>query len=116
MGVMAGLVSKTSANHVLLQSTTFSGDSGAAVMVYNGKMFAMNVEGVNEAKERIKHEAVVASDEDLKERMDAVEKSVDSLVANTSSGSLGVRARCLQHCVSAAGGGEVAAAAGAGHA
>lgn len=116
MGVMVGQVSATSAHHVLLQQPTFSGGSGAAVMLLDDKLVAMNVEGVNEARERFKHDAVSASDVGLRERMDAVKKSVASLVANTRAGSLGVLAKCLQRCVADAGGCEVAAVAGAGHA
>lgn len=97
LGIMEGTVVKASTNHVLLQSATFSGDSGAAMMLFDGKMFAMNVEGVNAAKERLQHKSMTVSKPTLKARVEAVEESVDSLVADTQAGSIGVLAKCVRH-------------------
>lgn len=116
LGIMEGTVSKASSNHVLLQTVTFSGDSGAAMMLFDGKMFAMNVEGVNAAKERLQHKSMTVSKPSLKARVTAVEGSVDSLVADTQAGSIGVLAKCVCHVLGdpEAAASLVAASAGAG--
>lgn len=74
----------------LYQSNTYTGDSGAAVILADGVVVGVHREGVNAAKARTEQE------DSLDERMAEVEHSVDSLVKNTSSGSIATYVGCEQ--------------------
>ena len=45
--------------HILYDCPTFSGDSGSALVMHDGKVIGMHVEGVNEMKERIARKQTV---------------------------------------------------------
>lgn len=101
VGFVKASVYKASSRHVLLQAPTFRGDSGAAVVLQDGKLVAMNVAGVNAAKERLQQLDLIASGTKLQRRLEAVEKSVDSLVGDLAQGSIAVLASTFAHFVAA---------------
>jgi S1-C subfamily serine protease len=97
VGFVTSTVFKASKHHVLLQTATFRGDSGAAVVLADGKLIAMNVAGINAARERLKHWEDVEEDEGVKLRLTDVKASVDSLVGDLAQGSLAVRSSAFAH-------------------
>lgn len=99
VGFVVSSVVKVSKHHLLLHSATFRGDSGAAVVLSDGKLVAMNIAGVNAAKERLREREDAEEDEAVKARLVAVEQSVDSLVADLAQGSVAVRAAAFKHLV-----------------
>ena len=62
------------------------GDSGGALVTYNGLVVGMHLEGVNAAREIIEHKTGVG------ERLRDLELSLKSLVDSTSQGGLGLLA------------------------
>ena len=88
-GLMQGCVTKTSKNHMVYQSTTFAGDSGAALTLVNGNVIGIHVEGVNQAKERLRKKS------DVNERLTEVENSVDGLIKGTAQGCIGLLAHVV---------------------
>lgn len=84
-GLMQASVTKTSKNHMIFQSTTFAGDSGAALTLMNGNVIGLHVEGVNEARERMTQK------KDF-DRLNEVEQSIDALVKGTAQGCIGLLA------------------------
>ncbi len=94
-------VSKTSKQHMLLQTATFRGDSGAAIVLADGKLVGMSIAGINAAKERIRClvevETTEAGNSNAELRLLAIEKSVDSLVGNLAQGSMAVLAGAFVH-------------------
>jgi hypothetical protein len=88
-GIMTASVTKTSDNHMVFQSTTFAGDSGAALTLVNGNVIGIHVEGVNEAEERLRGK------KDFEERLNAAEESIDRLIENTAQGCIGVLAHVV---------------------
>lgn len=90
IGPSQGHVTKLSRRRdfVLYQSSSFSGDSGSAVILANGQVIGVHREGVNAAKERLRRF------HDTNERLSAIESSLDSLIASTSNGCIAVFTGC----------------------
>ncbi len=98
IGLVKSSIAKWKTNHLLLFAATFRGDSGAAVVLVDGALIAMNVAGVNEAKERLVRAEVGIDDEDtLLARLKNVEDSIDSLTSGLAQGSVCVRATAFAH-------------------
>ena len=74
---------------MVFQSTTFAGDSGAALTLMNGNVIGFHVEGINQARERIRGK------KDFQERLDEVESSIDGLIAGTAHGCIGLLAHVV---------------------
>ena len=85
LGVMSATVTRLSANHIVFQSASFSGDSGSALSLMGGNVIGLHVAGVNEAKELLR--LAEAND-----RFNAVEASIDSLIRTTGHGCVGLLA------------------------
>ena len=77
-------------NHATYTAPTWSGDSGAALVMKNGKVVGIHVEGVNAAKE------LIAQKESVDERLTDVELSLASLVKNTAAGAVALLAAAFR--------------------
>ena len=93
VGIMQGTVVKVSTNHFLYQSMTFGGDSGSALTLVGGNVIGLHLAGVNEARERLEQMAT------LKDRLNEVENSVDSLIKGTAHGCLGLLAGAIMNAM-----------------
>jgi hypothetical protein len=81
--VMPATIYKVSDNHVVYSSSCFSGESGGAVVFGpTGKVFALHLETVNQANERLRKEEITLAE---------VADSVNSIVRGMSQGFLGLR-------------------------
>jgi hypothetical protein len=78
LGLMKATITKVSKNHIVYQLVTYAGDSGAAVAINGGHVVAIHVDGVNEAKERIRHKI------DVEDRLEAAEASIDALISDVT--------------------------------
>jgi hypothetical protein len=100
IGVMQAYITKVSVNHIFMQTATFAGDSGAGVVLHDGQLVAMHLEGVNEARERIGRKKVIGSSKPgMMTALNNVCDSVDSLTKGLSQGSVAVRASVFQHLI-----------------
>ena len=79
--------------HATYSAPTWSGDSGAALVMKNGKVVGFHVEGVNAAKE------LIAQKESLAERLTEVELSLVSLVKNTAAGAVALLAAAFRDAI-----------------
>lgn len=93
VGIMQGTVVKVSRNHFLYQSMTFGGDSGSALTLVGGNVIGIHLAGINEARERIDRLSTI------KERLNEVEHSVDSLIKGTAQGCLGLLAGVIMKVI-----------------
>ena len=86
MGVMRAIGSKLSEHehYILYESNTWSGDSGGALIVYDGQLAGIHLAMVNDLDNRIDQKGT------LKERMTSVEASVKSIIGSMSSGCVGL--------------------------
>jgi V8-like Glu-specific endopeptidase len=87
VGISSASLIKVTTNHFLYQSTTYSGDSGGALTLIGGNVIGMHLSGVNEARERKRHNEG--------DRQTRAEKSIDDLIAGTGQGCIGILARVL---------------------
>jgi hypothetical protein len=93
VGFMPGRVTKIGRRHFLFDGSSFSGDSGGAVILaLSQQVVGIHLETVNQARERISQASV-------KERLNAVEQSVDSLVRGLHSGSLALKSSIILDAV-----------------
>ena len=83
-----GIGTRLSANrrHILYNCDCWPGDSGAAVILYQGKVAAMHQDGINHVKE------IIRQKQDTQERLDALENSLQSIVESTSQGAIALLA------------------------
>jgi hypothetical protein len=82
--VTSAIIVKKSPHHVVYQGFGFAGDSGSALTLIDGKVIAIHLEGINQAKERLRGK------NDFDNRLNAVEESVDGLTKNLAQGSIGL--------------------------
>ena len=80
-------------HHAIYTAPTWSGDSGAALVLKNGKVVGIHVEGVNAAKE------LIAQKESVDERLTDVELSLASLVKSTATGAVALLSTAFRDAV-----------------
>lgn len=84
LGTMRGTVVKLSPhqNHLIVQSDSWPGDSGAAVIVSDGQLVGILTEGVNSLRDKIERLSTV------EERLNEVELSVAQAARSVASGCI----------------------------
>ena len=84
VGVFTAMPAKLSARetHALYQSTTWAGDSGAALLMLDGQLAGIHLAVVNDLKSRMEQAA------SLDERVADLESSVNSMISGASAGCL----------------------------
>lgn len=92
VGIFRGNISKAHPRHFVYDCPTFAGDSGGAIIFYNGNAFGVHVETVNQARERRRLQSLEdnKSTKNIVAHLEEVEASVDSLISSLSSGALGI--------------------------
>ena len=78
-----------SGHFFLYSSACWPGDSGSAVVLYDGSVVGMHSESVNRMRERID------MDKSTGDRLTLLEQSVDSAVQSLSQGAIAVAATCF---------------------
>ena len=88
MGVMQAVGIKVSyhGHHMVFSSLSFSGDSGAALLLYDGQLVGIHTGIVNELKERMR------TSTDFGERLSEAENSLAELVRGVAQGCVAVLA------------------------
>jgi V8-like Glu-specific endopeptidase len=88
MGVMPANAVKLSRemHHLLYTSNTWPGDSGGALVMYNGELVALHLAGVNALKEQLERKR------GLQERISAVEESLESAARSMANGCIALLA------------------------
>ena len=79
--------------HAVYNCPTWSGDSGAALVMFSGHVVGMHLDGVNALRERFEHDVDDLMDAAgeaavLTRRVEALELSVKSAVESTASGAV----------------------------
>ena len=77
-------------HHILYGTTAFPGDSGAGLVVWDGKLVGIHLDSVNTLQEKYDRD-----DEDLNVRMGVVEDSLENLACSVSDGFVGLLANVL---------------------
>eukprot|EP01113_Clastostelium_recurvatum_P048588 TRINITY_DN888_c0_g1_i1.p1 TRINITY_DN888_c0_g1~~TRINITY_DN888_c0_g1_i1.p1 ORF type:complete len:315 (-),score=10.85 TRINITY_DN888_c0_g1_i1:119-1030(-) len=90
LGLSSCHIMKVHHRHVIFSCEAFAGDSGAALLLVDGEVYAMHLETVNQAREAIRQ----GSDA---ETMDSVLDSLDSLTRGLSSGQVGLCLHAIFH-------------------
>ena len=72
----SGVTTSPHGHHLFYICTTFAGDSGAALLLKDGKLVGLHVEIANVARERLE-----SMKTDLKGRLGQVEESLDAIVS-----------------------------------
>lgn len=103
VGMVRASVLKSSARHLLMPESTFQGAQGAAVVLLDDKLVAMNMAGINLAKDRLKAPfkapGTINETTPLQHRTSVLRHSVDSLVGDLAQGSLAVLASTFAHSI-----------------
>ena len=88
MGVMqaTGIKISSHGRHMVFSSLSFSGDSGAALLLYDGQLVGIHTGIVNELKERMR------TSTDFGERLSEAENSLAELVRGVAQGCVAVLA------------------------
>ena len=94
-GLAKAWVMKASEHHFLLQTTTFKGDSGAAVVLSDGRLVGIVAEGINEAAERVQQLEATTTDDATQQRLAQAEESIDYLVSACGTGSLALKVSAI---------------------
>ncbi len=91
MAVSAAYVNKESrhGNHIVYQSNSWPGDSGAAVVLRDGQLLGVHVAGVNALREKFEKMHSIA------ERLNAVEESLEAAARSTASGCVAVTVKAF---------------------
>lgn len=69
-------------HYMLYQCSSWSGDSGCAIVLQDGLLVGLHTDGVNQAKEMLDRKKSVD------ERLTDLEGSVESLIKSTASGGI----------------------------
>jgi hypothetical protein len=77
-------------HHILYGTNAFPGDSGAAIVVWDGKLVGIHLDAVNALQEKYEREG------DLTARMGVVEDSLENLACSVSEGFVGLLASVLK--------------------
>lgn len=95
MGVMhaEGLKLSKSRQHLIFKSEVWTGDSLAALLMYEGQLVGLHVAGVNWLRESLKHK------QNLKERLSDVEESLEEAVRSVRTGWVAVLAQAFAHAL-----------------
>uniref|UniRef100_A0A6T5U1A1 Uncharacterized protein n=1 Tax=Chlamydomonas chlamydogama TaxID=225041 RepID=A0A6T5U1A1_9CHLO len=86
---------------IVYNCPTFEGDCGSAVLLHDGKLIGLHVEAINQLKERIEKDKIMAEVDGehlLAARLASVEESVDSAIRGTAHVALAV---CAQEFLAA---------------
>lgn len=88
LGVMpaTGVKLSRQEHHLLYASDTWPGDSGGALVMYNGELVGLHIGGVNALKEKFEKKRT------RKQRMSAVEDSLESAARSVASGCIALLA------------------------
>jgi len=86
LGIIRASLTRVHTRHIVYECPSFAGDSGGALVFSDGAVVGMHIETVNQAAERLGHSTSIGA------RLDDVERSVDSMIRNLSSGCIGVKA------------------------
>jgi hypothetical protein len=77
-------------HHILYGTTAFPGDSGGAIVVWDGKLVGIHLDSVNALQEKYERKG------DVTKRMRVVEDSLENLACSVSEGFVGLLACVLE--------------------
>lgn len=93
VGICRASIMRIHQRHLVYECPSFAGDSGGALIFSDGVVIGMHIETVNQALERL------GRTNSISDRLDDVERSVDSMIQGLSSGNIGVKSTLFANLV-----------------